>query len=204
MARPLDQYRIDDGLGAQRAAASRRVDRSAAMAFGAAIASLLVATMVVNQSASALQPKGSIAGNSLAVGTITLADDDQGQSLVNLTNMVPSRPAQQCIEVTYQGTILPVSVGLTTVADGGLASHISVEIDKAATGGFDDCAAFTDAEPVYRGNLADLAAGPPLAVDVYRNQGDHTSFRFRFQLADDAEAMGQATTVDFRWEAVPA
>ena len=73
------------------------------MAFGAAIASLLVSTIVVNQSSSALEPQGAIAGNSFQVGTIALSDDDEGQSLVNLADMMPGHPAQECIELTYDG-----------------------------------------------------------------------------------------------------
>jgi hypothetical protein len=203
VARPLAQYLIDDGLQAQRRASHRRVDRSAAMAFGAAIASLLVATVVVNQSSSALQPQGSIAGNSFEVGTITLSDDDEGQSLVNLSNMVPSHPAEGCIDVTYNGTVLPVEVSLQALADGPLARYVEVAIDKATGGGFGRCGELTDVEPIYRGTLADLAAGEPLTVATYRNSGEHTSYRFHFTLRDDAGAIGQATTADFRWEARP-
>lgn len=203
MARALDQYRIDDGLGAERRESYRRVDRSAGMAFGAAIASLLVATMVVNQSAGALQPKGSVAGTGFQVGTITLDDDDEGRSLVNLANMVPRHPAQECIEVTYDGTILPVTVSLQALADGPLAEHIVVDIERGEGGGYGRCDEITGAEPLYHGQLSDLAAGEPLTVGTYRNTGDRTSFRFRFELEDDAAAIGQATSVDFRWEAVP-
>ncbi len=203
MARPLDGYRIDDGLGAERRESYRKVDRSAGMAFGAAIASLLVATMVVNQSAGALQPKGSVAGTGFQVGTITLNDDDEGRSLVNLANMVPSRPARECLEVTYEGTILPVEVSLQALADGPLAEHVVVDIERGTGGGYGRCDEITGAEPVYHGSLASLAAGEPLAVGTWRNTGDRSSFRFTFRLEDDAAAIGQATSVDFRWEAVP-
>lgn len=204
MARPLDRYRIDDdGLGAERRESYRKVDRSAGMAFGAAIASLLVATMVVNQSAGALQPQGSVAGTGFQVGTITLTDDDEGRSLVNLANMVPSRPAQECLEVTYEGTILPVDVSLQALADGPLAEHVDVDIERGTGGGYGRCDEITGAETVYHGDLASLASGEPVPVGTWRNTGDRSSFRFTFHLQDDAAAIGQATSVDFRWEAVP-
>lgn len=203
MARPLDGYRIDDDQGTEYTESSRRVDRSAAMAFGAAIASLVVAAIVVNQSASALEPQGAVAGNNFEVGTISLVDDDEGRSLVDLDNMVPGRPAQECIQVTYEGSLLPVELTLAAEADGELARHIMVEIDRADDGGFGRCDAFVATERLYDGLLADMAAADPLLADIYRNQGESTSFRFRFELLDEAEAMGQASTVDFRWEATP-
>jgi hypothetical protein len=203
MARSLTQYRIDDGLQAQRAESARRVDRSAAMAFGAAIASLLVAALVVNSSAEALEPEGTLAGNSLEVGTITLVDDDQGRSLVDLANMVPDRPVEECIEVTYEGTLLPVEVSLVALVNGPLARFVTVEVDAATSGGYGRCEDLGQTRPLFRGSLAELAAGDPLIVDTYRNTGDGTSFRFHFELQDEAGAIGQAVSVDFRWEAVP-
>lgn len=203
VARPLDDYRVGNDLGTIRTRTVRRIDRSAAMAFGAAIASLAVAAVVVNQSAAAIDPKGSIAGASLEVGTVVLADDDGGRSLIRLDSMLPGRPAEECIEITYEGTILPVELTLAVAVTGDLARLIMVEIDRASAGGFGRCDDLVAPDRVYQGSLADLASGGPLPVDVYRNQSDSTSFRFRFELLDEAEAMGLAVNVDFRWEAVP-
>lgn len=76
-----------------------------------------------------------------------------------------------------------------------------VDIERGNGGGNGRCDEITQVEPVYHGDLASLAT-QPLVVSMWRSTGDRSSFRFTFQLEDDAAAIGQATTVDFRWEAV--
>lgn len=181
-----------------------RLDRAAARAFAAAISSLIIATLVVSQSADALDPEGTVAGNSFEAGTIALTDDDQGRSLLSLTDMAPDRPTERCINVVYEGTILPADISLAATTTGVLADFLAVDIEAGSGGGFETCDGFAPGETIYEGTVGDLAAAEPMLVAIARNVGDEISFRFRFVLLDDARAVGQSASLDFVWEAVPS
>lgn len=209
MARPLQPGLIvdpsaDESKEHEQVQASRRLDRSAARAFAAAISSLIIATLVVSQSAEALDPDGTVAGNSFEAGTVELVDDDLGRSLFDLTNMAPGRPVEECITVSYEGTILPVEVTLGATTSGELAPYLSVEVESGNGGGFGSCDGFEPAQSVFSGTIWTMAALDPRVVGTLRNQGDGITFRFRFELLDDGRAVGQATALDFVWEAVPS
>ncbi len=169
----------------------------------AAISSLLIATLVVSRSADAFDPDGTVAGNKLQVGTVSLVDDDRGRSLVDLEAMGPGRPVVQCISVQYDGTILPADLTLATTSEGDLDDYIEVEAEWGQGGGFGSCDGFIPTEQLYDGTLGALSAGDPLPVAGFLNQGEAISFRFRFELQDDARALGKAASVDFVWEAIP-
>lgn len=209
MARPLQtglnvDPSIDESTEHEQAQASRRLDRAAARAFAAAISSLIIATLVVSQSARALDPEGTLAGNSFEAGTISLVDDDQGRSLIQLNNMAPGRPVERCINVSYEGTILPVDVTFAATTNGPLDQFLSVQVESGIGGGFEDCASFAPETTIYAGTLDVLADAGPIAVATFRNQTDDLSFRFRFELLDEGGAIGQSTALDFVWEAVPS
>lgn len=203
MARSLDTVDLDEDLRSERLLDPRRLDRSAVRSIAAAISSLLITTLVVSQSASALQPEGTIAGNSFEAGTITLVDDDQGRSLVDLEAMAPGRPVSECINVEYTGSILPVDLSLASTATGALAEFLWVEVEIGDRGGFGSCEGFEPTETIYSGTLADLSRRGPTRVQSFRNTGDSASFRFGFEILDDGRAVGMATSADFVWEVVP-
>lgn len=203
MARPLEAE-PSDGTTVASGAGGSALDRAAARAFAAAISSLIIATLVVSQSARALDPEGTVAGNSFEAGTIALVDDDLGRSLVDLSDMAPGRPVERCITVSYEGSILPVRVSLAATTTGPLADFLAVDVDAGTGGGFDDCDSFAADERVYSGTVADLATSPPIDVATVRNQNESMTYRFRFEVLDEAGAVGQAAAVDIVWEAVPA
>ncbi len=180
------------------------VDRSAARALAAAISSLIISTLVVSQSAQALDPEGTIGANAVAAGTVNLVDDDQGRSLVNLTDMAPGRPVEECIVVTYEGTVLPVDISLAATTIGPLADYLWVDAELGSGGGYGSCDGFVASEVAFSGSVTDFAQTDPLRVAKLRNQGDGLAFRFRFDVLDDAGAIGQAASVDFVWEATPS
>lgn len=203
MARSLDEVELDDDSGSDRLLDPRRLDRSAARSIAAAISSLLITTLVVSQSASALQPEGTIAGNSFEAGTITLVDDDQGRSLVNLADMAPGRPVEECINVEYTGSILPVDLSLSATATGALAEFMTVEVEVGDNAGFASCDGFESEAILFSGSLAELTGRGPMSVESFRNTGDNASFRFRFEILDDGRAVGTSAAADFVWEVVP-
>ena len=204
MARSLDAVLTAasaDDIGEQR---ERRLAKSTGRAFAAAISSLIIATLVVTTSAETLRQEGTVSGNSFETGTITLVDDDQGRSLVRLDNMGPERPVERCIRISYEGTILPVELTLVASTTGELARYLRVEIEKGTGAGFDSCVGFQPTEATYTGTLSELAARDAIPVGTIRNEGASASFRFRFEVLDERQAVGRSSTADFVWEAIPS
>lgn len=202
MARSLQSYvprQVDD---ADRPSAGR-IDRATARALAAAVSSLAVATIVVSQSAHGLQLEGTANANDFESGTVALVDDDRGRSLVHLDNMAPGRPVEECIQVGYAGTILPVELSLAAETSGDIAPFVQVRVERGAEGRFGDCAAFVADAEVFDGTLEELDAAA-IELGQIRNEDEQISFRFVFDLADEAEAAGRTGSVDFIWEAVPS
>lgn len=202
MTRPLAEF-ASQPSNASTALIRGRIDRSTARALAAAISSLAVATIVVSTSSNGLQIEGTVAANGFESGTVTLADDDGGRSLVELENMAPGRPVQRCIEVVYTGSVLPAAVGLAASTSGDVAPYVDVEIERGTGGRFGDCGGFEPLDLVFSGAVSALAS-EPADLGRFRSAGEQMSLRFTFDLADEAAAAGRAGSVDFVWEAAPA
>lgn len=197
MARALERTRRDPARGEE----DRRLARSSARAFAAAFAGLLVTTVVVDQSRSAVDPEGTGATTALGAGRIALRDDDGGRSLVRLTDMAPGRPKSSCIEVAYDGDVLPAEVRLSVNATGALAPLLDVVVERGTGATFGSCDGFLSEARVYQGTLAGLATAVPVATVL--SDGAAMSFRFRFEVADDAAAIGADTAADLVWTVRP-
>lgn len=183
--------------------AVRRVDHSTARAFAAALSALAISTLVVTTSSSALQPRGTIAANHFQAGTVSVTDDDEGHSLVNLTNMSPARPVEKCIRVIYEGSIVPVSLTLAATTAGDLAPYLTVSVERGTGAGFDSCDGFVANDVVFDGRLSDMDDLGMMSLGRLLNTGDSVSFRFVFELADDEAAVGRAGSADFSWQVSP-
>ncbi len=200
MSRPLAELDATD-RGDRR---EPHLSRSTARAFAAAITALLISTLVVNRTSEALSIEGTVAANTFESGTITLVDDDGGRSLFDLSDMAPGRPTDRCIEVVYQGSIVPVALRLTTEAAGELAPYLTLTLEEGRGGGFETCDGFEPTEPLFQGSLDELASIRTIELGRIHNVGDSRSFRFRFDLADRREALGRVASADFVWEVTPA
>ncbi len=200
------EIRLDD-VGGDTPRHDRRLARSTARAFAAAISALLVTTLVIDRSASAIATAGTEAASSFTSGTITLTDDDAGRSLFQLDDMAPGRPTERCITVTYEGSILPVDILLSARARGPLADHLELEVDEGVGGGFDSCEGFAARRALVDGTLDELSAQTghdPLLVGRILNRDEARTFRFRFDLADTSAALGLTASADFVWEVRPS
>ncbi len=198
MARPVQTQRKTP----DQDSANRRLARATSRSFAAAFACLLVSSLVVDRSSSALERQGTEAAAAFTSGSIALSDDDEGRSLVNLQNMVPGRAHSICIEVTYEGTVLPIDLMLKADVEGDLARQLLVNIEAGQGGGYDDCSAFVGDADVFSGTLSDLARQSH-RVAVFTSDRQSRSFRFSFDLEDDASAMGRSVSADLVWEAEP-
>ncbi|MFN8024160.1 MAG: hypothetical protein U0Q03_21705 [Acidimicrobiales bacterium] len=202
MARSLAHFVVDPEA-AVATASRRRLDRATVRALASALAALAIATVVVTESTSALHPEGTASSNDLQAGTITLVDDDEGRSLVDLPAMAPGRPVERCITITYAGSVLPARMSLSAELTGDIGDFVSVHVERGSSGGFESCDGFESAEVLHDGTLAGFA-DQPFEVGTFRQEGETTTFRFVFDLVDDAAAQGRSGTVGFVWEATPA
>ncbi len=204
MARELDLETVAPQTAAVEPQTQAKLTRSTARAFAAAVAALLIATLVVNRSNDALTAQGTAAGAAISSGTISLVDDDQGRSLFDLGAMAPGRPVARCLQVVYEGTILPVSVAMRAESTGPLTSFLDVSVEEGTGGSFEDCSDFRPTQPVFAGTLADLTDAGWVPLGRMVNTGDTRSFRIRIELQDTDAALGQTARAEFLWEATPA
>ncbi|MEM9132954.1 MAG: hypothetical protein AAF962_18830 [Actinomycetota bacterium] len=182
---------------------SRRISQLTASALAAAFSALIIATLVVNRSTN-LDPAGTLASGDLEAGTISLVDDDQGRLLFDLADLGPSRPVAHCIEVTYDGTVVPVDLAMRAEANGTLTRYLDVTVEHGTGGGFRNCDGFTADGEVFIGTLAQLAASGWLPQDRILNSGDSRSYRVTFVLQPRQEALGQSASTSFVWEVTPS
>lgn len=181
-----------------------RIGRAAASALAAAVSALIIATLVVNRSSDALDPDGTIAASSLSAGTVSLVDDDQGRSLFDLSDMAPGRPVVRCIELVYEGSIVPVDLALQAEAAGELSRFLDVSIDEGTGGSFETCDGFAATDAVFDGTLDELAGSGWLGLARIVNTGTRTSYRIEFALQDEQAALGRAASASFVWEVTPS
>lgn len=203
MARRLDLTELDPRTS-EEPKEQARLTRTTARAFAAAVAALLIATLVVSRSDGALTAEGTTAASALSSGTISLADDDEGRSLFDLGAMAPGRPVTRCLEVVYDGTILPVELAMRSESAGTLTSFLDVSVEEGTGGTFEDCTGFRATKPVFAGTLDDLTDAGWLPLGRMVNTGDSRTYRVRIELQDTADALGQSARAEFVWEATPA
>lgn len=203
MARSLlELQQADDGAAIERR--ESQVGRLAAAALAAAVSALIIGSLVVTFSDRALDPSGTVAGASINSGTISLVDDDGGRSLFDLNDMVPGRPVVHCLDVIYDGTIVPVDLSMRAEAVGDLAEFLDVVVETGRGGGFDDCSGFELGGQVFGGTLAELAASGWVDLGQVVNSGDRISYRISFEIQDRQEALGRTASTLFVWEVTPS
>jgi hypothetical protein len=202
MARSLLELRQPDDAGA----VDEREKRAGGLAGGAlaaALSALVIGTLVVTFTNRALDPSGTVVEGAASSGTISLTDDDQGRSLFDLADMAPGRPVVHCIEVSYDGTIVPVDLAMRSEASGELTAFLDVTIEAGQGGGFGDCSGFRRVERVFIGTLQELAASGWIGLGTVLNTDQRMSYRISFELQDRQEALGRTAGTSFVWEVTP-
>ena len=208
MSRVLERDTNPVDLAAEEAVTGRTTAR----ALATAIALLLVSILVVTRSRGALSTEDTGADLEFGTGSVALTDDDAGSSLFAVDDMVPGRPERDCIVVSYEGNVLPVTIGLSSEAEGALAGLLDVQVERGTGGAFQDCTGFTPTETVYEGTLAGLAdqADGVEAATVTETPAAAT-FRFTFELTGapagdgaDGDETDATASARFIWQADPA
>lgn len=167
---------------------------------------------------AAFSGAASNSGNSFSAGSVVLADNDSGASLVTLSSAKPGNSDTGCIRVTYTGS-LAATVRLYASVSGGLAPYLNVTVTRGtdASPSFDSCASFTpdgtnyigagagviysgtlSAFPTtYAGGIVDPTAGSPA---TWTNPTSR-SYRIAVSLANDPAAQALSGSASFTWEA---
>lgn len=160
-------------------------------------------------------------GSQVQAGSVSIADNDSGGTLLSLTSAVPGNTTTGCIKVTYSGS-LPSTVRLYgTTGGSGLAQYLDMTVTRGTYNGaepaFNNCTNFqadtTDylgagQGVVYDGTLAgfgdDYASG---LVDATSGStetwtgGEVHVYRFAVTLQNNIDAEGLDATQSFTWEA---
>jgi hypothetical protein len=156
--------------------------------------------------------------NSFSAGTVAVADNDAGASLLSLSSASPGAGSTGCIRVTYTGS-LASSVRLYGSTTGPLAQYLNLTITRGtqAAPSFPSCSGFNPdptnyigagAGVVYSGTLAsftganhDFASG--LADPGSWAQGDAHTYKLSVTLPSGAPAAAQglSSTAALTWEA---
>lgn len=153
--------------------------------------------------------------NTIASGTVVIADNDAGNVMWNVTNQLPTSPAVvRCIRVTYSGT-LPATVRLyTTTAATTLDPYLNVTVEKGtmpAATTFSNCTGFAAEATIFptgtlqafktaRTGWANGLTAFPGAQTAW-NTADSLVYRFTVQVQNVLAAQGLPGQVGFTWEA---
>ena len=126
-----------------------------------------------------------------------LTDDDGGATLFPLSGLTPTRPAVECIRVTYTGDEPLVAVELFVTTTGELASLLDLRIEVGAGGGFRNCEAFTPQRTAFEGPLPSLTSG--VRVFDARSPSESAVVRITVALDDQPPRSDAQAVVDFTW-----
>lgn len=178
------------------------------------MAVVLTTGLVAPASYAAFSARVSNSGNSLALGSVNLSDDDAGTALLSLTNLKPGSSGSRCIAVISTGTLASaVRLYATDVATTkGLSSYITLNVTQGTGGTFGSCSGFTplgSGSAIYSGTLAGFtgaATGYPSGVGSWTPSGNGTetrSFQFAYTVSSAVPDSAQGGTAAFglTWEA---
>ena len=191
----------------------------------AVAAAALVATSLVwsGGTFSTFDKSSAMPGNSVAAGTVKLADNDSGNALLTAGNAKPGDTVTGCVVVSYSGTA-SARVRLYAALGGtGLASHLNLTVTRGTISGTPtagSCTGFSadttawsgaGAGVVYSGTLAAFPASsgsalldPSAGSAATWTAGDKHAYRLALTLPSgvSSAAQGLTATAVFTWQAV--
>ena len=191
--------------GGRRRGAFALLTRLGAVGAGLLVMSLLVVT----GSRAAFTASTANGVNTFTAGTVTLADDDAGSVMFNLTGMKPGDTATKCVNVTYTGSLAADVKLYGTVGGTGLADYLdtTVDIGTGAAGGAPlDCTGFVLGSNLSSGTLTAFGAahtnyGNGLGGFAGATNPTTRSYRVTVTLQDNNLAQGKTASLAFTWEA---
>ena len=151
------------------------LNRSTANLVAGLLAVALTAGLVIRTSSAVFTAQTDNTGNSLKAGTIVLTDDDGGSAVLTMSNIAPGESSQDCIEVTYDGTLDPEQVRVFSTSNfvtaddparagtaTSMQNQVNITIEQGTGGAFGSCAGFTGTTivPEVRLSSWDAATNP--------------------------------------------
>ena len=188
------------------------------------LAILLASFSILTTSRAVFTDTTDNTGNDFAAGTVTIIDDDSGSVMFNIGNLAPGDSFDNCIEVTYTGTldadVRLYGANLATTTALNLAPELNLIVEEGTGGGFvatelggneGDCTGFVlsstltiGAETVdsFATSYTNFATG----LSSWAPLGSSSDVRtYRFVVTLDAGAtdayQGMDAQIDFVWEA---
>jgi hypothetical protein len=176
---------------------------------------LLVSFLVIGTSRAAFSDTTDNSGNAFTSGSVTITDDDGGDALFDVSALAPGDSHENCIEVTYTGTLsAEVRLYGTAGASSDLNDALTVTVQRGTGGGFVgtetpsgslSCTGFVSATEVFSGTLTTFlnATNYGTGEDNWAvTNGSSAVYRFfvEFDTSDDS-LQGGTSNVTFTWEA---
>lgn len=170
---------------------------------------LVVGLTVVGATRAAFSDTTDNASNTFSAGTVAITDDDTGSAMFSVSNMKPGDSSTECIEVSYDGTIVPADVNLYTASGGltgtNLDDYLTLTINQGTGGSFGNCTGFSGSQ-IYTGTMdswastyTDFASGAGTWAPVATSEVQ--VYQFVVTLQDNNAAQGLNATITFTWEA---
>ena len=194
-------------------AARRRTARRSVLLCGAL--ALLLATALVWHSAYAGFADSTAPGRlpTVNTATLTLADDDAGTRLFDVSGLKPGTTGTRCVKVTSTSS-LPTVVrlyGTGRSSSNGMSANLSLKVELGTGGSSGSCTGFAPSSTPYNGTLGALptdsyATGVGPWTTTVKSGGDSRVYRITCTLAAGAptSVQGGTATITFVWEAQPA
>lgn len=149
-------------------------------------------------------------GNLFATGYIELDTDSVTRLLFDASGLYPGPVLEQCITVSYAGTIGDVAVRLHAqmVGGTGLDDFVATRFQVGRGGGEGSCTGFRAERTIFDGTLAELGAAHPdfeggAVVWEQAQPGDQLTLRATAEIVDDNAAQGLTTEFMLTVEARP-
>ncbi|MCH8990177.1 MAG: hypothetical protein IIA44_00265 [Acidobacteria bacterium] len=168
---------------------------------------LLTGAFIVTASIAAFSDTTDNTDNTWSTGTVILKDNDLGVAMFTVTGMKPLDVVENCIVVTYEGTLLPADVVLYGVSGGsGLDAYLDLVIDEGTGAAFGNCSSFSFTSNIFTGTLTSFAAthtnfGDGAGIWSPSANPESKTYRFTVTLQDDNAAQTLDATATFTWEA---
>ena len=188
------------------------------------LALLLASFSILTTSRAAFTDTTDNTGNDFAAGTVAIVDDDTGSVLFNIGNLGPGDSFENCIEVTYNGSldadVRLYGANLATTTALNLAPYLNLIVEEGTGGGFvatelggneGDCTGFVanstltiGAETIdsFAGSYTNFATGVSTWAPL-GSSSDANTYRFVVELdtlTPDTH-QGMDAQIDFVWEA---
>jgi hypothetical protein len=176
---------------------------------GALVSLLIVSVLTWRASTAAFSDTTDNTGNYFSAAGIALTDDDANTSMFNAPNMTPSDQVQECITVTYSGSLDVQAVKLyaSIVDDSSFAAELDMTVDIGTGGSSASCAGFVLGSNLFTGTIDGFASshtGYADGLTTWTPTGGNMARTFRFTVTLGSDTpngfQGDDLTAAFTWE----